>query len=82
MKCINDCNNFFDFQSNNSCIFSKISIAYNKNRIPFVGLLINCISARSASQMLSLKNEYDLRFLNVLIISLCKSSANDWFDTI
>ena len=76
MRCINDCNNFFDFQSNNPCI-SKISIAYNQNRIPFVGLLINCISARSASQMLSLKNEYALHVLNVLIISLCKSSAND-----
>ena len=82
MRCINDCNNFFDFQSNNPCIFSKISIAYNQNRIPFVGLLINCISARSASQILSRKNEYALHVLNVLIISLCKSSANDWFDTI
>ena len=37
---------------------------------------INCISARSATQILSIKGEYTFLFLNFLIIRLCNSSAN------
>ena len=35
-----------------------ISITHNKKRIPLLNLLINCIPARSAPQLLSIKDEY------------------------
>ena len=38
------------------------------------------MSANSAPQMLFLKEEYTLRFLNFLTISLCSSSANCSFN--
>ena len=41
---------------------------------------INCISARSATQILSIKGEYTFLFLNFLIIRLCNSSANSLID--
>ena len=50
--------------------------------IPLLNLLINCISARSAPQILSLKDDCTLRFSIFLIIGLCNSSANSWFDII
>ena len=34
-----------------------MSIKHNKKRIPLLNLLIICIAARSAPQMLSIKNE-------------------------
>ena len=40
------------------------------------------MSARSAPQMLSLKEEETLRFSNFLIIGLCNSSANCLFHII
>ena len=36
----------------------KISITRNKKRISLLNLLINCISAQSASQILSIKDGY------------------------
>ena len=41
--------------------------------------LIDCISARSAPQILPFKDEYTLRFSSFVIIGLCNSSANCWF---
>ena len=35
-----------------------MSIPYNKNLNPLLNLLINCISAKSAAQRLSLNAEY------------------------
>ena len=52
------------------------SIVHNKKRILLLNLLINCISARSASQILCIKVHYTFRFSNFLIIALCNSSAN------
>ena len=52
----------------------------NKKRNPLLNLLINCISARSAPQILSIKDECNFLFLNFLIIGLCSSSANSLFD--
>ena len=43
---------------------------------------INCISARSATQILSIKGEYTFLFLNFLIIGLCNSSANSFIDIV
>ena len=65
-----------------------MKITHNKNRIPILNLLINCISARSAHNILSMKDEYTFRFSNFLIICLCNPSANShvanskgcWFD--
>ena len=50
-------------------------MTYNKNLNPLLNLLINCISARSAPQTLSIKNECTFLFSNFLIIGLCNSSA-------
>ena len=44
--------------------------------LPCNHLLIICISAKSAPQILSLKDEFILRFSNVLITSLCSFPAN------
>ena len=59
-----------------------MSITNNKNRNPLLNLLISCISASSATRILSLKEEYTFRFFNFLIIDLCNSSANSLLDTI
>ena len=40
----------------------KISITHNKNLHPLLNLLINCISAKSAPQILSLNVEYTIPF--------------------
>ena len=58
-------------------------IAYNllliKKKL-VLNLLINCISARSAPQLLSIKDECTFLFLKFLIIGLCNSSANSLFE--
>ena len=51
-------------------------MTHNTNLIPLLRLLVNCISARSAPQILTLNDEYAFLFLNFLIIGLCNSSAN------
>ena len=53
-----------------------MSITHNKNLNPILNLLINCISARTAPQILSIKVECTFLFFNFLIIGLCNSSAN------
>ena len=53
-----------------------MSITHNKNLNPLLNLLINCISARSAPQISSIKGDCTFHLLNFLIISLCNSSAN------
>ena len=57
-------------------------MTHNKNLIPLSYLLINCIFARSAPQILSLKNECTLCFSDCPIIGLCDSSAYCWVDII
>ena len=47
-----------------------------KNLNLLLNSLINCISARSAPQVLSIIDECTFLFLNFLIIGLCNSSAN------
>ena len=47
-----------------------MSITHNKNRNPLLNLLINWISARSAPQILSIKDEYTFLFSKFLIIGL------------
>ena len=57
----------------------KISLTHNKDRNLLLNLLINCILARSALQILSVKGEYPFHFVNFLIIGLYNSSANSSF---
>ena len=45
-----------------------------------LNLLVNCISARSVPQILSIKDECAFSFLNFLITGLCNSSANSLFE--
>ena len=49
---------------------------HNKNLISLLYLIINCISTKSATHKLSLKDKYILHFLNFSKIDLCGSSAN------
>ena len=53
-----------------------MSITHNKNLNPLLNLLINCISARSTPQILSIKGECTFLFSNFLIIGFCNSSVS------
>ena len=57
-----------------------MSITHNKNLNPLLNLLINCKSARSAPQILSIKDERTFLLLNFLTIDLCNSSANSFLE--
>ena len=59
-----------------------MSITPNKNLNPLPNLLINCISARSAYQILSIKVECTFLFMNFLITGLCNFSANSLLEII
>ena len=50
-------NTFFIFLRNNACVFTENIKAQNKNQIPLLDSLISCISAKSAPQILSIKDE-------------------------
>ena len=54
----------------------KIPITHNKKRIPSSNFLINCISARIAPQILSLKDECTFLLFSFLIIFVCNYPAN------
>ena len=51
-------------------------MTHNKSLIPLSSLCINCISAISTAQILSLKQEYTFLSSNFLIIAQCSSAAN------
>ena len=53
-----------------------MSLKHNKNQIILLNLLINCISERSTTQILSIKVEFSFLFSNFLVIGLCNSSVN------
>ena len=61
---------FLSFKGTTQAYLLKISITHNKNLIPLLYLLNNCVSAKSASQILSLNVKYTLLFPNFLIIGL------------
>ena len=54
-------------------------MTYNDNPILLLNFLINCISARSATLILSLNDGYTFLPLTFLIISLWISSESYWF---
>ena len=66
------------FKGTTHAYLLELSITHNKKQIPLLNLLINCISARSAPQLLSIEGEYTFRFSNFLIIGFCNSSANSY----
>ena len=59
-----------------------ILITHNTKQIPLLNLLINFIFAKSAQQILSLKDKYTFRLSKFLIFGLCNSSANCQFGII
>ena len=53
---------FLSFKGTTQAYLLKISITHNKNLNPLLDLLINCISAKSAPQILSLNVECTFLF--------------------
>ena len=78
LKSIGNCDTFFLFEKNNPCIFPENINKTYRNSNPLLNLLINCVSARSAPQRLSIKDKCTFLFSIFLIIGLCNSSANCW----
>ena len=68
---------FLSFYGIGHAYLLKTSITQNKKRRPLLYVLISCISARLLP--VSMKDEYILRFWNVLIIVLHRLSACRWF---
>ena len=60
---------FLSFKGTTQAYLLKISITHNKNLIPLLYLLNNCISAKLISQILSLNVEYTFLF----------KFSNNWF---
>ena len=69
---------FLFFEGITHAYLLKILITHNKKRILLLNVLINCISAKSAPQIWSIKNECSF-FLHFLIIDLLNSLANSMF---
>ena len=59
-----------------------MSITHNKHLNTLINLLIKCIPARSAPQILSIQDEPTFFLVKFLIIGLCNSSANSLLETI
>ena len=55
-------------------------IILNKNQIPLLNSFINYISARSSTQILSIKDERTFLFSIFRVIGLFNSSPNSWFE--
>ena len=66
------------FEGTTHVYLLKKSIIHNKNWKPLLNVIINCISARSVPEILPIKDECALLFLNYLIIGFCNSSATSW----
>ena len=72
----------FSFKGITHVYLLKISKTHSKNRFALLDLLINCMSAKWSPEILSIKDECTFCVLNFLIIGLCSSSDNTWFDII
>ena len=59
---------FLSFKGTTQAYLPKISITHNKDLIPLLYLLNNCMSAKSTPQILSLNAEYTFLFLNFVMI--------------
>ena len=54
---------FLSFKGTIQAYLLKISITHNKNLNPLLHLLIDCISAKLAPQILSLNDEYTFFYI-------------------
>ena len=70
---------FLSFNWTTLVYLLKMLMIHNKNQ-NLLYFYINCKSAITAPQILSLKDEYALRFSRFAITSLYNSIANCWFD--
>ena len=61
---------YYIFKRTTDAYLLYITITHNKNWIPWLNLLISCISARSVHQIFSIKDENTVRFPNFIIIGL------------
>ena len=66
---------FLSFKKTTHAYLLQTSITHNKKQNSLLYLLINCISADSVAEILSLKDEYIFRFSIFLIIDLCYNFA-------
>ena len=57
-------------------------ITHHKNLNLLLNAFINCISAKSVPQILSIKGECSFLLLNFLIIGFCNCSANSLLEII
>ena len=71
LKNVSNCNASFLFKGTTPAYLLKISIKHNKKQISLANLLNNCISARLTPKILSIEEECNFCFANVLIIGLC-----------
>ena len=71
---------FFSFKETTYTYLLKVSMTHHTNQRLLSYPLINYISTRSASQILSLKDEYTFCFPSFLINWLCYSSADCCFE--
>ena len=71
---------FSSFKGITHAYLLQMPVTHNKDLNPLLNLRINCISARSAPQILSMKHECSFLFSNFLITGLCNSSANYFLD--
>ena len=77
LKSISHCNTFFCLPKKTSHVYLlKMLMTIIKNEFLYYILLINCISGRSAPQVLSVKDVSTFCFSSFLIINLCNSAAN------
>ena len=67
---------FLSFKGINHAYLLYMSITHNKNLNPLLNLLIICLIARPAPQILSIKDYCTFLLLKFQIIGLCNSSSN------
>ena len=59
---MNNSYTFLSFKGTTHAYLLKTSMTHNKNVVPLLNLLINCISAKSTPQILSLNKEQTFLF--------------------
>ena len=70
------------FKGRTHAYMLQISVTDNKNLNLLWNLLINCISARSAPQILSIKGHFTFLLINLLITVMHNSYANSLSDVV
>ena len=71
---------FLSFKGITISYLLKIPVTHMTTINPLLNLLINCISSRSAPQILSIKDGCTFLSWKFIIIGLCNSSSNSLFE--